>query len=813
MTRLRLAKLSITIAIVTAGPVHAQSAATARAAEPASTFQLTVPNIMRGPEHVGSSPSNVQWTDDGRWIYFRWKPGGRPWDEPSALYRVSASGGEPERLSDEAADSVGVLFAPGDLSPDERRRVVSYRGDLYLIERRTLAVRRLTDTRSPEMSPVFGSDGRTIYFVRDNNVFAMTLDGGSIRQLTDIRTGPPPEEREPEGQRKALVDQQLELFEHIRRREARRQEQEERRKAREERELKPVYINRDERVQRISVDKGGRYAVLEVGRPARDARRTIVPDWITPSGYTETREVRTKVGDAQEEGRIALLTLATGEIRWLDLVPAADGADSAAEGRPGRGARNAPRLASARFQGWNEAGTHGLIGAVAYDFKTQWLHVLDAATGELKLVATARDSAWIGGPCPDWSQFGCVGWMPDGRSVWFISDQDGYSHLYTVSAEGGEPRQLTRGPWEVHSVSIAPTGDRFYLETSEGSPFELHFYHMRLDGSERTRITSRPGRHDVVPSPDGRRLAIVYSSSNRPGELFISDNRPGATPRQITTTPTEEWLSFGWIEPEIIHFEARDGVRVPARIYRPRDLGAQPNGAAVIFVHGAGYLQNVHRWWSSYYREYMFHHLLASRGYTVLDIDYRGSAGYGRDWRTAIYRHMGGKDLTDHVDGARWLVANEGVDPRRIGIYGGSYGGFITLMALFTEPETFAAGAALRAVTDWAHYNHWYTQRILNLPHEDPEAYRRSSPIYFAEGLRGALLIAHGMVDVNVHFSDVVRLAQRLIELGKENWEMAVYPVEDHGFVEPSSWTDEYRRILELFDRNLLGPRAASEDR
>jgi dipeptidyl aminopeptidase/acylaminoacyl peptidase len=184
-------------------------------------------------------------------------------------------------------------------------------------------------------------------------------------------------------------------------------------------------------------------------------------------------------------------------------------------------------------------------------------------------------------------------------------------------------------------------------------------------------------------------------------------------------------------------------------------------------------------------------------------VDYRGSEGYGRDWRTAIYRHMGGTDLTDQVDGAAYLAAEEGVDPGRIGIYGGSYGGFITLMALFTQAEHFAAGAALRSVTDWAHYNHWYTSRILNLPQEDEEAYRQSSPIYFAEGLEDPLLIAHGMVDTNVHFSDVVRLAQRLIELGKTGWEMAVYPVESHGFREPTSWTDEYRRILALFDEHL----------
>jgi len=149
-------------------------------------------------------------------------------------------------------------------------------------------------------------------------------------------------------------------------------------------------------------------------------------------------------------------------------------------------------------------------------------------------------------------------------------------------------------------------------------------------------------------------------------------------------------------------------------------------------------------------------------------------------------------------------MENHGIKAGQIGIYGGSYGGFITLMALFNESDTFSSGAALRSVTDWAHYNHGYTANILNEPFNDPISYKRSSPIYFAEGLKGNLLIAHGMVDVNVHFQDVVRLSQRLIELGKDNWEMAVYPVEDHGFVEPSSWTDEYKRVLKLFNETLL---------
>jgi dipeptidyl aminopeptidase/acylaminoacyl peptidase len=393
--------------------------------------------------------------------------------------------------------------------------------------------------------------------------------------------------------------------------------------------------------------------------------------------------------------------------------------------------------------------------------------------------------------------------MPDGQRAWFVSEADGYAHLYSVARGGGDRRQLTSGMWEVLGVELTHDDRAFALTTNEGSPFEQHVWRMPLAGGTRTRLTSAKGSHDAVASPDGRWLANVHSTANRPPELFLMRNAPGAEMAQLTTSPTADWLAFDWVKPEIVRIPASDGAQVPARIYKPSDMGAQPNGAAVIFVHGAGYLHNVHDYWSTYAREYMFNQYLASKGYVVLDVDYRGSAGYGRDWRTAIYRHMGGRDLQDHVDASKWLQREHGISPDRVGLYGGSYGGFITLMALFTAPEQFGAGAALRSVTDWAHYNHPYTARILNFPDTDTLAYRRSSPIYFAEGLQDPLLIAHGMVDVNVHFQDVVRLSQRLIELGKTNWEMAVYPVEDHAFVRPTSWTDEYRRIFELFERHL----------
>jgi dipeptidyl aminopeptidase/acylaminoacyl peptidase len=508
---------------------------------------------------------------------------------------------------------------------------------------------------------------------------------------------------------------------------------------------------------------------------------------VTRSGYTEELTVRTKVGDAQSAGRVALMSLPSGRVQWLKLIP-------------GDSARPASQLS---LLGWNEQGDAALVLAVTQDYKTRYLQQV-GADGTITTLDVLRDSAWVAGPCA-----GCGGWYDGGRRAWFVSEADGFAHLYSVARGGGDRRQLTRGRWEVLGASLSADGTAFELTTNEGSPFEQHFSRLPVGGGAPTRITRAVGSHDATVSPDGRRLAVIHSQANRPPELFVMDNRPGAPMTQLTTSPTAAWLSHPWVKPEIVMIPGSDGVPVPARIYRPESWGAQPNGAGVIFVHGAGYLHNVHNYWSTYPREYMFNQLLASKGYVVLDVDYRGSAGYGRDWRTAIYRWMGGRDLQDHVDASKYLQQHFAIAPERVGIYGGSYGGFITLMALFNEPKQFGAGAALRSVTDWAHYNHPYTGRILNFPQSDSVAYRRSSPIYFAQGLEDPLLIAHGMVDVNVHFQDVVRLSQRLIELGKADWELAVYPVEDHSFVRPSSWADEYRRILELFERRI-GPGATS---
>jgi dipeptidyl aminopeptidase/acylaminoacyl peptidase len=787
-------RLRLLLPLLLAAPLGAQApttpAADRGAAIAASRFEFTIPNMMRGPEVYGREPQQVRWSADSRWIYFQWAPPGTDWREPLAPYRVqAAAGSRPERVTQAHMDSVGPLLAAGARDPEGKRRVVSWDGDLFLVDGTRATSRRLTETLGAERSPTFSADGRRVFYVRDNNVFSLDLDGGLQRQLTDVRTGdaprtPPP----PAGQRSALERQQMELLEVVRDEVRSDSLQRAERLRRDSARVAPLYLGTRERLSDLNVSPAGTALLLTTNTPPAQARQAIVPNYVTRSGYTEDLTVRTKVGDAQGDGRLAIMRLPAGTVQWLKVIP-------------GDSAQGTSQL---RVLGWNSTGDAALVMAVTADYKTRYLHQVNA-DGSMLTLDVLTDTAWVAGPC-----FGCGGWTADGSQAWFVSERDGFAHVYTVPRGGGTARQLTSGRWEVLEAELSDDGREFLLHTNEGSPFEQHFYRMPVSGGARTRVTSGVGGHTVVPSPDGRLLADVYSTSDRPPELHVMPNRPGAPLAQLTTSPTAEWLSHPWVKPEIVMIPGSDGVPVPARIYRPQQWGTTPNGAGVIFVHGAGYLHNVHNYWSSYAREYMYNQYLASKGYVVLDIDYRGSAGYGRDWRTAIYRHMGGRDLQDHVDGSRYLQREFGIQPERVGLYGGSYGGFITLMALFTEPDQFGAGAALRSVTDWAHYNHPYTGRILNFPHTDTLAYRRSSPIYFAEGLQDPLLIAHGMVDTNVHFQDVVRLSQRLIELGKTGWEMAVYPVEDHGFVRPSSWTDEYRRIFELFEEHLPATRGAA---
>jgi dipeptidyl aminopeptidase/acylaminoacyl peptidase len=792
--------LMLAIAAATAHPAGAPFAQ-----DKPARFTLTVDSIMRGPKLVGYPQTGLRWSGDSARLYFEWR---RPGDDEASTWVVNRDGSALRKLTDEERRNAPP--AGGTWDKAHRRVLFVDLGDVVIVDSVTGTRTQITRTTGAESAPRWARHESAVTFVRENNLYLVPLDGGAsggIIQLTDIA----PKKRDPREteSQKFIKEEEQKLIEHTRVEAEKKKKAEEKDKAR----ALPKYELADRQsATDLQLSPDDKHVFVVIAERTETAKRPNVPNYVTESSYTEDIPARTFVGDAQDKRTLVVMNLETGKTvtasgDFAGTAPPAKTEKEAGKPQPRELRWGMPQL--------SEDGGIAVSHVRAANNKDRWLVTVDAENGATRVIDGLHDDAWVrevGGFGPNDPSFG---WLPDGKRIWFLSERDKWMHLYAVDAAsaGSVARQLTQGNWEIESVALSKDRTKFYITSTEVHPGERHIYSMAIDGGARTKLTSMTGGSAGDVSPDDSTIGLVYSYSNKPHEVYVMPNRPGAQAKQVTTTPTEEWRSFKWVDPQLITYKTRDGVDVYARLFTPEMMGARrdPAAPAVVFVHGAGYAQNAHKYWASYYREYMFHNLLASRGYVVLDPDYRASSGYGRDWRTAIYRHMGGKDLDDVVDGAKYLVEKERVNAKRIGVYGGSYGGFITLMAMFTAPDTFAAGAALRPVTDWSHYNHGYTSNILNEPQADAEAYRQSSPIYFAEGLKGALLICHGMVDTNVLFQDSVRLVQRLIELRKENWSVAPFPVENHGFEEETSWADEYKRILKLFDDNLRGkPRSES---
>ncbi|MFN7117347.1 MAG: prolyl oligopeptidase family serine peptidase [Saprospiraceae bacterium] len=761
---------------------------------------LSIEQIMKGEEFVGFLPENHYWSEDGKNIYFSWNPNH---DTLRSLYKIGINDAKPLKVSPE--EEKNLPARGGDYNKNRSKKVYAKNGDLFLLDIPTMQITQVTNTLDNESNPQFSSDEQHVIYVANGNVFTWHIASGITTQLTNFKRGNKRDEPRKTANEEWLQTQQQELFDILRERKAERELREKRDKALEIKRPKEYWYG-EKAMNFIQTSPDLKFITFRLTKSAPD-KRTDVPNYVTESGATEDLRARPKVGSPQDTYEFGIYDVNKDSVYLVDTkqIPGIFNKpaflkeyhkDTAAY----KEKYDKPREVNYGSAIYSEDGK-AVINITSQDYKDRWIMLLDLPSGKLQVLDHQHDDAWIGGPGVGWFSGGNIGWLPDQKTIYYQSEATGYSHLYIMDVISGTKKALTSGKFEILDANLSNDKQYFYITANAEGPHERHFYKLPVNGGKLEQLTNLTGNNDVALSPDEKYLAIRYSYSNKPWELFIMENKPGAPAKQLTESLTADFKKYNWRDPEIIWFTARDGVKVPARIYRP----AKPvkGGPAVIFVHGAGYTQNVHKWWASYYREYMFHNMLADNGYTVLDIDYRASEGYGRDWRTAIYRYMGGKDLQDQIDGAKYLVNNYNVDKNKIGIYGGSYGGFMTLMAMFTSPGTFKSGAALRSVTDWAHYNHVYTANILNQPQEDSIAYHRSSPINFAEGLQGNLLILHGMVDVNVHFQDVVRLSQRLIELKKDNWEFAVYPLEDHGFVEPSSWTDEYKRIFKLFQETL----------
>ncbi len=772
---------------------------------------ITLKQIMADPQWIGALPTDMGWSVSGQDIVFEKEK------QNSALKEVYyADIATP--LKAEKAPLNALQKYRFDERVEREDGVIAYTfEDSVYVQFTNGNTVQLTRGGNALSTLSFMTDGR-LMALSGNKFIAIDLDNGSREELLSWAFADQPNPVKPP--KDYIAQEQQTLVDYIKLQRKNRQDSEGAQALLASVNTSvaptPFYFDKSHRLVGISVSPSGNFAVVATtkDKPSRD-KSDIMPHYIQEDSRIAAKSVRQRVADAEPVNHeLWLLDLKNGEksaLNYFSLPGYNDDvlAEVKAENAKAIGetyeVNRLPRpitlLQSWYWTKpsirWHKKGNAVAVMLEAWDNKDRWIATVNLEKKKLENQHRLHDDAWVN------YRFNAFDWLNNSESFYFQSEHSGHAHLY-LQTPGEQPVALTSGNFIVDDVTLSPDDSYIYFTANIEHPGLYEVYRAKLADKSIQTLTDLNGITRYSLSPDGKQLLLSHSKVNKPAELYLKPADDTTPARQITQSTSDTFNHLPWAIPQIVAIDSsHTEAPIYARVYLPENYDSAVPNKAVVFNHGAGYLQNAHMGWSGYFREYMFHSMLVQQGYVVLDMDYRASAGYGRDWRTAIYRQMGTPEVQDLRDGINWLVDNANVDRNRVGTYGGSYGGFLTFMSMFTAPDLFAAGAALRPVTDWAHYNTPYTANILNTPSIDPIAFERSSPIYFAEGLQKPLLINAPMVDDNVFFQDTVRLVQRLIELEKEDFETAIYPVEPHGFVQPSSWLDEYRRIYKLFEENL----------
>ena len=399
---------------------------------------------------------------------------------------------------------------------------------------------------------------------------------------------------------------------------------------------------------------------------------------------------------------------------------------------------------------------------------------------------------------------------PGSEKMFFLSEQTGWNHLYLADAISGTVDQLTKGDYEITWADWLSDSEIIYAN-NEADYGERHLFILNLETDQTEQLTTEEAyRYQFDLSPDKSKLIYAKTFFNEPYDLFMIDLDNPGDEIQLTNSVPDSFYDIDWQREEYVRFTGRDGeTDISMSVLYPENYDENQTYPVVVFAHGAGSLQNVYKGWSNnYWREYMFNQLLTRNGYFVVDVDFRHSTGYGRDFREDVTNWMGRYETMDIVDGLDWAQENTGgsLDLDNVGIYGGSYGGFMALYTLTAAPDRFHAGAALRKVSNWRNYyyaNPWYTLPRLGDPEEVPEHYDRSSPLTYAPELQHPVILLHGLIDDNVGAQDAFQYAEELIQSQHKEFEMMIYPSERHGFTSANSWYDEYSRIFEFFEEHL----------
>ena len=398
----------------------------------------------------------------------------------------------------------------------------------------------------------------------------------------------------------------------------------------------------------------------------------------------------------------------------------------------------------------------------------------DARDGKSKTILHESSKAWVGineQPL----------WLKDGSFLW-ASERDGWEHLYHYSVDGKLLKQVTVGKWEVRTIEGVDEQNGFiYFTGTKDSHIAPSGYRIKLDGSGLTRLTTSDGTHRMDVSPTFNYFINVWSDLNTPSQIRLYD-ASGKLVRVIAENKVDALKQYKLGTADLLQVKTRDGFVMEAMMIKPPDFDPSKKYPVMSFTYGGPHAPQVRNAWGS--TTYMWHQLLAQKGYIIWVCDNRTASGKGLESTWPVYKNFGELELRDIEDGLAWLKTQPYVDGSRIGIWGWSYGGFMTSFAL-THSQSFKIGIAGGSVTDWRDYDSIYTERYMGTPQNNPEGYKKSSPVHAAKNLHGKLLLIHGAIDDNVHMQNTMQFVYELQKAGKQ-FELMLYPKQRHGVTDPA---------------------------
>jgi dipeptidyl-peptidase-4 len=713
--------------------------------------RLTVERVFSDPNLSGPTPIRLDFSPDGRTITYL-----RPKDENDEIldlwvYDVDADRHAPLVRTEELLPPDQIEISEQEAAHRERMRIrqtgiVDYQwaksgdrllfplsGALYVYDLDAQPGRRVrcvVDARpGPVYDPKFSPQGTMIAFVRDGNLFAVSADGGELRQLTLDGVG-----TVQNGVAEFVAQEEM------------------------GRHTGYWWSPDGERIAYTQIDEA---PVSLVQRPAYYADRVEVIEQRYPAA-----------GEANARVHVGVVELETGQTTWMDTGKESD-------------------VYIARVD-WLPDSQTVAIQVQSRDQKTLDLLFADAGTGASRTNLSEEDDFWV--ELHDDLRF----LEKSERFIW-SSESTGYRHLYLYDLNGRLIRPLTRGPWPVTRLSgVDEERGVVYFEGWTESPLERHLYRVPLEGGQVEQVTHQPGWHEVALASDCTQYVDTHSDVLHPPQVYLCTSNG----RRVTTLEANELperSEVDWVEPEFVELEAEDGTPLYGRLTRPPDFDPQRTYPAIVEVYGGPHAQKVRNAWDAS----LYAQLLAHQGFVVFELDNRGMSNRGLAFASALHLHMGGVEVRDQLVGVAYLKALPYVDPERIGVFGWSYGGYMTLMCMTRAPGVFKAGVAVAPVTDWHLYDTHYTEQYMGHPEENAEGYKQGSVLTHVGNLRGKLLLVHGMADDNVLFQNSVMLMDAL-QQARIPFEMMTYPGKKHGIRGKPVRIHLFEMILEHFRRYLV---------